>query len=288
VAFSQDLSDQIARTTSSAIASLQRISGAYEKQALANLQHLVESFAASQKEEFLKQHPTKLPAKTLRFDTNGLRQRILVAHTQEYRRVRREMTNALRVAAARLTFLIDQTRSDVKVGLDFNAVSEDFVYPSQAPLGQALAIDLEEPFWRRWWRRRVTPQEAAESLEALIVQEFLPVVEQLVANNKGELDSEIDYSVLQLSINGTHLTQSLKNTQIGNDVGSRDVAAATSDLALAKDDGALVKVTVPGKAPVDPQRWQHRFDIAQSRHRRADILVREFAALADDCQQLLA
>ena len=149
ILLSEDLSEQISRTTDSAIASLQRINQDYEHRALANLSDLVETFAATKKEEFLQQYPDKLPAKTINFDIKGLRERILAAHTQDYRRVRREITNGLRVSTARLTFLMNQVQSDAKVTINFDAVSEDFVFPSQAPLGQTLAIDLEEPFWRR-------------------------------------------------------------------------------------------------------------------------------------------
>ena len=101
IAFTEDLSDQISRTTDSAIASLQNINQDYEQRALQNLSDLVESFAATKKEEFLQQYPDKLPAKTINFDIKGLRERILAAHTQDYRRVRREITNGLRVSTAR-------------------------------------------------------------------------------------------------------------------------------------------------------------------------------------------
>lgn len=287
IAFSEDLSAQIHRTTDTAIASLQRISSTHEQQALANLGHLVEAFAASKKEEFLKQYPDKLPTKTINFDIKDLRQRILVTHTQDYRRVRREITNAMRVTTAQLTFLMNQVQSDAKVTINFDAVSEDFVFPSQAPLGQTLAIDLEEPFWKRWWRRRITSQEAADSLEALIVQEFSPIISELVTINKRELASEIDYSSLQLSINGTNLMQSLKNQQLTY-AGAKPALPDLPDLDLAQDDTtAQQQAVIPATRPTGSRHWQDRFDSAQNQYNRTDVLVRELAILTEECQALL-
>jgi len=289
LAFAQEISDQIARTTGAAIASLKQIGVMYEKQALENLQSLIESFAASKKEEFLKLYPNKIPTKTVRFDTQALRQHILTQHTQDYRRIRREMTNSLRLATAKLMFLLNQAESDVEFNLDFDSVSKDFVYPSQAPLGQALAIDLDEPFWRRWWGRRVTTQEAAESLEALILQEFAPIIPELVRLSKGELDGEIDYSVLQLSISSTNLIQSLKNEQVSISatgvVGTSGAEAEpATTLNLAEGNQPVVS---PANQPPDLPHWQYHFEIARSRHQRGDLLVRELTSLTNECQSLV-
>lgn len=291
MAFLQDLSEQIARTTGGAIEQLKHISAAYEKQAVTNLQSLVKEFAATKKSEFLEKYPSKLPSKTIRFDTKELRRQLLATHTQDYRRVRRELTSSLRVVAARLMFLMNKVQSEARVNLDVDSVSRDFIYPSQAPLGEALAIDLDEPFWRRWWRRRVTPEEAAASLEGLILQEFLPIVPELVRLGKQELESEIDYSALQLSISGTNLVQSLKNEQLAvvhaQDV-PQPVAQSVTSLELSKPDAREQPVSRPTKAPTTSHDGKFRFDIAQSRHHRADRLVRDLSVLTDECQRLLA
>lgn len=296
LAFAQDLSDQIARTTGAAIASLKQIGVAYEQQALESLKGLVESFAASKKEELLELYPKKIPAKTVRFDTRELRKHIQIQHTQDYSRVRREMTNSLRLATSKLMFLLNQAQSEVKVNLDFDAVSKDFVFPSQSPLGQALAIDLDEPFWRRWWGRRVTTEEAADSLEALILQEFLPIIPELVRLSKGELDAEIDYSVLQLSISSTNLIQSLKNEQLPLASPQQERIQGDGGLNLAEEavlsggdnaSSAAVPTRQPATTPPDLSRWQYHFDIARSRHQRADLLVRELASLTNACQTLV-
>lgn len=288
MAFLEDLSEQIARTTGDAVESLKHISAAYERQAVENLETLVRNFAGTKKQEFLEKYPSKLPSKTIRFDTKELRRQLMATHTQDYRRVRRELTNSLRVVAARLMFLMNKVQNDARVNLDIEAVSQDFVYPSQAPLGEALAIDLDEPFWRRWWRRRVTPEEAAASLEALILQEFLPIVPELVRLGKRELETEIDYSALQLSISGTNLMQSLKNEQL-TIVDARDIdMPGATGIELAKREAPEAPAKRPAKVPLAPHDAKFRHDIAQSRHHRADKLAQELSELTDECQSLLA
>lgn len=293
IAFTEDLSKQINRTTDSAIASLQSTSSAYEQHARSSLRKLVEDFAASKKAEFLEQYPEALPAKTINFDIKDLRQHILATHTHDYRRVRREITNALRLTTAQLTFLMNQVQSDANVTVNFDAVSEDFIFPSQAPLGQTLAIDLEEPFWRRWWRRRATSQEAADSLETLIVQEFLPIISELVTINQRSLASEIDYASLQLSINGTNLVQALKDQQLtyakaGNALPALPDRHEQPDLELVDDDAAAAQQTLaPAIRPAVSGSWESRYQDAKGRHDRTGHLVGQLAALAEECQTLL-
>ena len=286
VAFSEDISEQITRTTNTAISSLQRVSVAYEEQALANLRKLVQTFAASKKDALLKKYPNSLPTNAVRVDINDLRQRILGTHAHEYRRVRREITNTIRVAAAQLTFLVNRMQSDATVNLDFNALSEDFIIPSQAPLGRALAIDLGEPFWRRWWRRRLTSQEAAETLEALILQEFDPIVSELVKINKKELEAEVDYSALQLSINGTNLVQSIKDNRTAISANAL-TTSAPSNLGLAIDEKGDQELSPPLRDAANSRNWQERFEFAGNRCRRTELLVHELKQLAEECRGLL-
>ena len=123
------------------------------------------------------------------------------------------------------------------------------------------------------------------------MQEFLPIVPELVRLGKQELESEIDYSALQLSISGTNLVQSLKNEQLAvvhaQDV-PQPVAQSVTSLELSKPDAREQPVSRPTKAPTTSHDGKFRFDIAQSRHHRADRLVRDLSVLTDECQRLLA
>ena len=286
VEYLQDLSDQMTRTTDATISSLRHLSENYERHAQANLERLIVSYAAFAKKEFLKKHKRKLPAKAVHFDTFKIRQQIFVANSKDYDGVRQDMANTLRVAAARLMFLMNQTQSDMDVELNFNSLSTDFLYPSQSPLGQTLAIDLGEPYWKRWWRRRTTSEEVANSLEELILQEFMPMVSDLVKLTKGELEAGIENKVLQLSINSAEMVQSLKNQQL-------EIAPSTQHSPF-EDSLEMDKITSGqrsrkgAKKPSNPRELQYKIDIANCRHQRVDQLVQEFRSLTDACQILVA
>jgi len=52
--------------------------------------------------------------------------------------------------------------------------------PSLGALSQIVALDLEEPWWRRWWARSPNLEAQVSSLDHLIKQEFYPIVDALV------------------------------------------------------------------------------------------------------------
>jgi hypothetical protein len=52
--------------------------------------------------------------------------------------------------------------------------------PSLGALSQIVALDLEEPWWRRWWASSSNPEARVGSLDHLIKQEFYPIVDALV------------------------------------------------------------------------------------------------------------
>ena len=285
VEYLQDLSDQMSRTIDITISSLQHLSDAYEQRASKNLQQLVITYAAYKKEEFLKEHKGQLPAKAIHFDTNNLRQQIFVANEKGYSSARREMVNTLRVAAARLMFLMNQAQSDADVEINFNSLSSDYVYPSQSPLGRTLAIDLGEPYWKRWWRRRTTPAEVGKALEDLILQEFMPLVEDLVQLTKGELETVIENSVLQLSINGTNMVQSLKNQQLAIAPNEQQTSPAIEHGSNQKPDHQH-ELNHADQATA-PNQLRQKIETAHSQHQRAKQLVDEFRSLTEDCHRLL-
>jgi hypothetical protein len=52
--------------------------------------------------------------------------------------------------------------------------------PSLGALSEIVALDLEEPWWRRWWASSPNPEAQVGSLDRLIRQEFYPIVDALV------------------------------------------------------------------------------------------------------------
>ena len=120
--------------------------------------------------------------------------------------------------------------------------------------------------------------EAAHSLETLIIQEFLPIVHELVKINTSVLEKEIDYLALKSSINGTNSIQSMKHKQINRpfDVKTRP---SVIDLELTSDD-----VERQGAAPKKLHRmWTNRANCLISR--AAGTVAQLLKALTGNCRQ---
>jgi hypothetical protein len=59
--------------------------------------------------------------------------------------------------------------------------------PSLSALGQMVALDLGEPWWKRWWSGPSSVDQQVALLDQLIRQEFYPVVDALVAAARSRL-----------------------------------------------------------------------------------------------------
>jgi signal recognition particle receptor subunit beta len=70
--------------------------------------------------------------------------------------------------------------------------------PSISTLGQTMAIELDDQ-WRVWWRIWHSQKQRARELEELLIVDFHPVVKELVAAAKAELDAYMDALVQQFS-----------------------------------------------------------------------------------------
>ena len=55
--------------------------------------------------------------------------------------------------------------------------------PSLNVLGTVVALDLEEPWWKRWFVGRLSVDEQVRQLEELIAAEFAPIIAALVASS---------------------------------------------------------------------------------------------------------
>ena len=61
--------------------------------------------------------------------------------------------------------------------------------PSLGALSEMVALDLDEPWWKRWWTSSRSMQEQLMELERLIKQEFYPIVDALVDAARVDLKS---------------------------------------------------------------------------------------------------
>jgi hypothetical protein len=118
------------------------------------------------------------------------------------------------------------------------------------------------------------------------LQEFDPIVSELVKINKKELEAEVDYSALQLSINGTNLVQSIKDNRTAISANAL-TTSAPSNLGLAIDEKGDQELSPPLRDAANSRNWQERFEFAGNRCRRTELLVHELKQLAEECRGLL-
>jgi GTP-binding protein EngB required for normal cell division len=62
--------------------------------------------------------------------------------------------------------------------------------PSLGALSQVVALDLEEPWWKRWWSGSRGMEERAAEIDHLIKQEFYPILEALGLNMRNQLKAQ--------------------------------------------------------------------------------------------------
>jgi signal recognition particle receptor subunit beta len=62
--------------------------------------------------------------------------------------------------------------------------------PSLKALGTVVALDLEEPWWKRWLSGRHTVDEQVYQLDCLIVREFGPIIDSLIASSRTQLKAQ--------------------------------------------------------------------------------------------------
>lgn len=62
--------------------------------------------------------------------------------------------------------------------------------PSLKALGTVVALDLEEPWWKRWFVGRPDVDEQVHQLDRLIASEFDPIIAALVQSSKSQLQAQ--------------------------------------------------------------------------------------------------
>jgi signal recognition particle receptor subunit beta len=71
--------------------------------------------------------------------------------------------------------------------------------PSIGALGKAVALDLDDPWWRRWWARKQSTSERANELAQLIRYEFQPIAENLAEAAREQLLADVAATIQKIS-----------------------------------------------------------------------------------------
>ena len=143
--------------------------------------------------------------------------------------------------------------------------------PSVAPLNETAVLDLDVPWWKMWYAARPDPAVRAAQLKQLILDDFLPMTEELARQAHGELSQRITATLQQAHAVSTGMLSAIQSRK----------AQVITDY-----DQLLQRQANGGSELADPQVEAY---LAQSstRHRAASMLVEELARLAAFTQATL-
>jgi hypothetical protein len=113
-------------------------------------------------------------------DTSSLRRDLEECFVTSYRGAGEEISTLEAQVFPQLQELLSRHDSRWRRPDETRIGSDVADLPSLGALSQIVALDLEEPWWRRWWARSSNLEARVGSLDHLIRQEFYPIVDALV------------------------------------------------------------------------------------------------------------
>jgi hypothetical protein len=113
-------------------------------------------------------------------DLNPLREQLESRYVEVYRATEARIIQIEKVLYPQLRTIIEAIvpGSGIEVADDYPVNPSP--YPSVAPLGEAVVLDLDVPWWKLWFAARPDPKERAADLARLIHADFVPMGEEMV------------------------------------------------------------------------------------------------------------
>lgn len=166
-----------------------------------------------------------------RCDPAQLRQRLEEVFWQHYRTIgekilaaEAEIIPSLQQAVAR--FLPDEA-GDGALALSPTPAG----LPRIGALGQVVALDLDEPWWKGWWMRKQSSAERAHELAELIRYEFLPIAVSLTERAREQLLGKVAATVQQISTASLDVVQQMRKHCAEQSARLSEVASAGAEAA---------------------------------------------------------
>jgi signal recognition particle receptor subunit beta len=120
-------------------------------------------------------------------ETSELRRQLEASCLMSYRTAAQEIDSLEARVLPQLEQLLGKYNPSWTQRLEEISGSSLSELPSLAALGQTVALDLEAPWWKRWWATRSRQQEQVEALAQLIQADFDPIVNDLVEAARAHL-----------------------------------------------------------------------------------------------------
>jgi hypothetical protein len=142
---------------------------------------------------------------------------------------------------------------------------------SLSALGKAVVFDLDHPWWMAWWKGRLSKEERLKELDRMIMQEFSPVVDDLISAARTRLAQQVATTLESARIVCSGVVDALR-TQ------SEWHAAKVQELLLTNADNS------------GDLMGEHRRNLDElcEWHRKWEAICTNLEEVRDRCQRLLA
>jgi signal recognition particle receptor subunit beta len=200
-----------------------------------------------------------------------LRAHIETHFVNAYRATEARIIEIERVLYPQLRTIVDAIvpGSGIEVRSDWG--QQTTPYPSVAPLSEQVVLDLGVPWWKMWFAARPDPAARAGQLRQLILDDFLPLTEELARQAHTELGGRIARTLQQ-----AHVVSS----------GMLTAVQARKAQVITDYDRLIQHQASGGGDEADP-RMEAQLAQARERHRAATTLVDELGKLVAFCQATL-
>ena len=198
---------------------------------LAALRATVEAFSDAECERLRQAFALGQRAVLRRCETSELRRQLEASFLVAYRAAAHEIdTLEARVLPQLQQLLSKYNPAWTQRYEEINGLSLAELPPLGA-LSQTVALELEAPWWKRWWATRSRQQEQTEALAQLIREDFYPIVHELVEAARAHLKDRQAVALRKFTLIYIGLTEFLQ------DQNSRGRARARLLLSVARHAG---------------------------------------------------
>jgi hypothetical protein len=224
------------------------------------LDTVVQQFADAQGEALRAAAETQRFARVWHCDTRPLRRELERLFLGIYRHGTKALLETERDTHDRLRGRLDPLLADQRIALGQAPLPVIEPAPPIGPLGQAVALDLNEQ-WERWWHLWRSTSLRARKLRELMRSEFAPMVAALAEIAARELRAQAAASQERLGAIRRDLLDALAQRRVHLDSIGQTIGDAQAE------DGALAALLADYQA----RRSQHVADLAQCQALRAEL-----------------
>lgn len=200
-------------------------------------------------------------------DLAPLRNALEHHYIQAYRATESRVIEIERVLYPQLKTIVDAIVPGSGLDVHADYAQPTSPYPSVAPLAEMAVLDLGVPWWRMWFAARPDPTERAHQLKQVILDDFLPMTEELSRQAHAALGSRVTRTLQQAHAVSTGMLTTIQQRKA-------QVIAEYETLLARQASGSADRIS--------PEIEAH-LSQAAARHTAAITLVDDLAKLVQLC-----